>query len=1224
MKTNSLRNVLLPIMLVTLLVTSLIVSISVTSVTVKASPDTIFSDYFDTAVNADNRYSNWNGGTNGTTENNLTWRMLTSTTGAPKQGAGRLGLLPSTASPDPFINTPSFATTGYVNIQISFVWTLELDATRWTRFNTYWSTDNTNWTLIPGAGYYPGPPGGDNDNTVQKIISNLSVSSDANVGNKPTLYIKWRSEGRGGGSGSSKKVSFDNVVITGDPMVCGVEVVIENELLEGPPSTYLNYTIDVHNSGNSVENIVLSYIPDGWPDIVIIPPVLINVAPCEHRQATLTVHVPDGAAPSTYKEIYVVAESQFCHVTDSDTAQAHVTEIPPVCGVEVIIENKLLEGPPSTYLNYTINVHNSGNVVDNIILNYIPDGWPDIVIIPPVLINVAPCETRQATLTVHVPDGALPSTYKEIIVIAESQFCHVTDNDSALAHVIEQPSCGVDVTIVEGLLEGYPSQTLVYTIDVHNSGNVVDNIILSAIPDGWPDIIIMPPVLIDVMPSEHRQATLTVHVPDGALPSTYKEIIVIAESMFCHVTDSDSAMAHVLETPVYSVDVSISPSLQQGWIGDNLAYDVVVTNTGNRPDNYQLTLADALGWPHGWDAPSQVLATPIYGSTDNTFKDVQDVYIRENTPTVNYGGRYNMYVGTENNTGVVDMQKENLYTKWNLSVLPAGAIIDNAYMWLVGRYGPSHNPGLIADNMWVEAWSVTDDTWNENVLTWNTGGPAMVSLLDNVHWIASLWSGQYVWYKWNVTSFVTSEFAGDSVASIGMKSNGIGDNGIFGGNNGWFYQKDNYLGTGQHFRAPWMQVSYHTLGPTENTVSLGPGENWTGTVWVVVNGPGCTTDNKTVTATSMINPMTTDSATAQAHSAVCAVEINIANNFQEGMPSTVLNYTINVHNSGDLADTIVLSAIPDGWPDITIVPLVLINVQPSEWRQATLTVHVPDGALPSTYKEITVIAESEKCHATDNDVAIAHVLPLPCALEVTIDNDLLEGWPSQVLAYTISVHNSGSTVDNIILSVIPDGWPDITIIPQVLIDVMPSEVRQATMLIHVPDGAQPSTYKEIIVVAESQICHVTDSDSAQAHVVETPPLWTGTVTITLENMYAVWENIEGDAGGMGDKMVTKFYTYGGVYQDETVVTEDIPGHVTLYTEISRPGNGAIQRLNLVIVDSGNNELGTIATFVTSKTVMVARIGKISALWPFANDALKTLYVTELGTIGALWPFAPTE
>jgi len=216
------------------------------------------------------------------------------------------------------------------------------------------------------------------------------------------------------------------------------------------------------------------------------------------------------------------------------------------CGVNVTIENTMLEGYPSQVLAYTIDVHNAGNVVDNVYLSVIPDGWPDISIVPPVLIDVMPSEHRQATVFVHVPEGALPCTYKPITVVAESQFCGATDNDTAQAHVTEIPRCGVDVTIVQDLLEGWPSQVLAYTIDVHNAGNIVDNINLSYIPDGWPDITIVPQVLTDVLPSENRQATISVHVPDGALPDTYKGIIVVAESQFCGATDNNTAQAHVI------------------------------------------------------------------------------------------------------------------------------------------------------------------------------------------------------------------------------------------------------------------------------------------------------------------------------------------------------------------------------------------------------------------------------------------------------------------------------------------------------------------------------------------------------------------------------------------------------------------------------------------------------------------------------------------------------
>ena len=600
-------------------------------------------------------------------------------------------------------------------------------------------------------------------------------------------------------------------------------------------------------------------------------------------------------------------------ISDNDTCTAHSKV---VCGVDVEVEPPMQEGWPSQVLQFTINVHNSGNVVDNINLSVIPNEWfPDEWIDPPVLENVMPSEWRQATLYVHIPDGYPPSYLKEIVVVAESQVCGATDNDSVIVHVVEAPQCGVDVTIVEDLLEGYPSQVLAYTIDVHNSGNVVDNISLNYIPDGWPDITIIPPVLIDVMPSEHRQATMFIHVPDGAQPSTYKEIIVVAESQICHATDNDNALAHVIEQPVCGVDVTIDNRLLEGW-------------------------------------PSQVLA-----------------------------------------------------------------------------------------------------------------------------------------------------------------------------------------------------------------------------------------------------------------------------------------YTISVHNSGNVVDNIFLSVIPDGWPDISIVPPVLIDVMPCETRQATVFVHVPDQALPSTYKEIIVVAESQFCGATDNDNALAHVIEQPlCGVDVTIVEDLLEGYPSQWLAYTIDVHNSGNVVDNIFLSYIPDGWPDITIVPPVLIDVMPSEHRQAMMFVHVPDGAQPCTYKEIIVVAESQFCGATDNDNAFAHVVATPPPYSGTATFKLENLYKVnlykdnlWLN-------QGSKLVVKFYKYDNVtFQTESVIHENwvIPWHVVPENEnvpqpraAERYSWGTVQIARLVLTtDNTENVISTIASFTVHQSNLRSRYMAILADWG-NHPEQQSAFRAEVMDILSQWSSAP--
>jgi len=223
-------------------------------------------------------------------------------------------------------------------------------------------------------------------------------------------------------------------------------------------------------------------------------------------------------------------------------------------------------------------------------------------------------------------------------------------------------------------------------------------------------------------------------------------------------------------------------------------------------------------------------------------------------------------------------------------------------------------------------------------------------------------------------------------------------------------------------------------------------------------------------------------------------------------------------------------------------------------------------------------------------------------------------------------------VDNIFLSVIPDGWPDITIMPPVLIDVMPSEHRQATVFVHVPDGAQPCTYKELIVVAESQFCGATDNDNAFAHVVATPPPYSGTATFKLENLYKVnlykdnlWLN-------QGSKLVVKFYKYDGVtLQTESVIHAAwvAPWHVVPENEnvpqpraAERYSWGTVQIATLVLTtDNTENVISTIASFTVHQSDLRNRYMAILRAWggqPEQQDAFRA----EVMDILRQWSSAP--
>ena len=407
-----------------------------------------------------------------------------------------------------------------------------------------------------------------------------------------------------------------------------------------------------------------------------------------------------------------------------------------------------------------------------------------------------------------------------------------------------------------------------------NVGDPVDNIAISdyAIPDGWQvdigddgsGIAANGTFCVDIW-LRAASGGGTLHAPGSQDISFAMGQITLNEGGI--VTVPAGPITVNVTALSRGVDVSISPSLKQGWTGDNLVYDVTVKNTGEISENFKLRLSELLGWPHGGIPDSETFSIGILAAADGQ--------VMENRPDDNKNySQYNMYVGWDNTYG---NNAERSYIKFDLSSIPTGALITSAVENLMGRYGPSHPPGNIADNMWVEAWSVTGagtyysaDNWTENDnVCWHRrpADGALDTLLDNVQWDGG--APQYTRWYWNVLPFVKSEFAGDKIATFCMTSLTEENPATRENNSGWFYTRNNTKAENR----PYLNVSGYSL-----VTELAPSASWTGQIWVVVSGSGSpgTTDNLTVTAKTMDDAVS-DSATCQAQATGAKVELRDEN-----------------------------------------------------------------------------------------------------------------------------------------------------------------------------------------------------------------------------------------------------------------------------------------------------------------------------------------------------------
>jgi uncharacterized repeat protein (TIGR01451 family) len=403
-------------------------------------------------------------------------------------------------------------------------------------------------------------------------------------------------------------------------IIRGVDVLIGPENQSGVPCTTLDYTVTVKNTGNVQENYALTKSDNaGWGDDVTLDPGWLVVPAGENRTTTLHVHIPDDAIPCTEDNVTVTATSKDnAEIENSASCVAHAVAV--IRSVDVLIEPSYQSALAGESIEFTVTVINTGNVSDTYDLGATDNVTPSW---NPTLqdnLEVPASENRKATLTVTIPSGAENCTRDNITVTATSvENENVSDNASCVAHAVTERILRVDVEISPGYQEDENGDTLTYTVTVTNRGTVSDTYDLDASDDAiWSPTV--SPESLSIAAGASKTATLSVTIPDGAEDCTRDNITVTATSQEnIAVENSASCVAHCLvgvAPPLYGVEVSISPSENEGSPGDTVTFTVTVTNLGSAQDDFNLTVDDDLSW--GPTLDENLLANLTAGDSQTT------------------------------------------------------------------------------------------------------------------------------------------------------------------------------------------------------------------------------------------------------------------------------------------------------------------------------------------------------------------------------------------------------------------------------------------------------------------------------------------------------------------------------------------------------------------------------------------------------------------------------
>ena len=726
----------------------------------------------------------------------------------------------------------------------------------------------------------------------------------------------------------------------------GVDVSVSPSLQYGWASDNLSYNVKVQNTGDAPDNFTLTLENTLTWQTGGLPTAIVPIAAGDNWKGTIWVVV--AGSPGDDDNLTVTAKSMDNAIENTATCKAHHAR----AGVDISIE-PLHQDNYSGDIVFTVIVTNTGELDDNFTLeNSDNSGWPlsltDVVLgpIPPIV------EIATTTLHVTLNENVLGCTTDNITVKATSGHDNtVSENATCTVHrVIVR---GVQVVIEPPSQENDNGGTLTYTVTVKNTGNVHENFQLTkgdntgwtlSLDDNW----------LLVLKSENRTTKLTVNIPSNATGCTWDNIWVKATSQDnAAVFDNKSGLAHVKIARV--VDVSVSPDYQENVRRENVAFTVIVKNTGNVLDNYALAVGDNENWGPKLD--------------DNLFVNIAPGDNRTTTFRITIPD--NALLGTEDNITVTATSQTDNTIKDNDSCL-VRVIINRGVRVSISPGENSAFPGEDvtfavtvtntsdnSDNYVLQAsdnllWGLSlADNSMENIaqggsrttkLTVSIPENAAIDARDNITVTATSRENEDVTDNATCTAHSTAVTRGVMVSISPAEEDGMQGSGL-----SYTVAITNTGNVVDNYNLAVSDNAGWSPSISEDTLEVPAGENRTATLSATVpdNAVPGTRDRITVTATSQKNGAITSSASCVGRALLLErVEVRISPGYLSGYPKDTLYFTVYVTNTGRATNSFDLRTSASGsWLSQVEPPLLTLDA--GETENAILSVLIPADAKES-------------------------------------------------------------------------------------------------------------------------------------------------------------------------------------------------------------------------------------------------------------------------------------
>jgi uncharacterized repeat protein (TIGR01451 family) len=256
---------------------------------------------------------------------------------------------------------------------------------------------------------------------------------------------------------------------------------------------------------------------------------------------------------------------------------------------------------------------------------------------------------------------------------------------------------------------------------------------------------------------------------------------------------------------------------------------------------------------------------------------------------------------------------------------------------------------------------------------------------------------------------------------------------------------------------------------------VGPGSQEDFEVYVEIPGgaSGGAQDVATVTAQSRGPSGATETSvlttTATTQIITRGVAISPTSAAQVGDVGTTVTYTLYVTNTGNVADTLLLTATGQTWP--TTLSDTSIDLVSGQGAVVHAWIQIPvSGVSEGDADTVTVEAASQGDPSQTADAVLtttAHIPPT-YAVRLLPESASVTESPGQTVTYTLTLYNDGDVADSYTLSGVVSGQSWTTTWPAQVGPVAAGASAEVTVTVQIPVGASTGQWSQATVQATSQ------------------------------------------------------------------------------------------------------------------------------------------------------------